>query len=93
MLSLWYTWTPHKRLQKESKGITIFFKNQVNDATSSKNNEILTKLQMFLAIQGKTKDSHTCLLDFGCTKHMTPHKEWFRNLQPLPFLEDIYLGD
>jgi hypothetical protein len=24
---------------------------------------------------------------------MTPHKEWFRNLQPLPFLEDIYLGD
>ncbi len=67
------TCTPHKRLQKESKGIAIFFKNQINNATSSKNNEILTQFQMFLAIQGETKYSHICLLDFGCTKHMTPH--------------------
>jgi hypothetical protein len=48
---------------------------------------------MFSAIQGKAKDSHTCLLDPSCTKHMTPHKEWFHNLEPLPSLEDIYLGD
>jgi hypothetical protein len=61
VLSLWYTWTPHKRLQKESKGIAIFFKNQINNATSSKNNEILTQLQMFLIIQGVQKiPIHVC---------------------------------
>jgi hypothetical protein len=47
---------------------------------------------MFSAIQGKAKDSHICLLDSSCTKHMTLHKEWFHNLEPLPSLEDIYLG-
>lgn len=45
---------------------------------------------MFSAIQGKAKDSHICLLDSSCTKHMTLHKEWFHNLEPS--LEDIYLG-
>jgi hypothetical protein len=48
---------------------------------------------MFSTIQGKPKDSHICLLDFSCTKHMTFHKEWFHNLEPLPSLENIYLGD
>ncbi len=24
---------------------------------------------------------------------MTLHKEWYHNLEPLPSLEDIYLGD
>ncbi len=47
---------------------------------------------MFSTIQGKAKDFHICLLDSSCTKHMTFHKEWFHNLEPLPSLEDIYLS-
>jgi hypothetical protein len=58
-----------------------------------KDNEIFPKFQMFSTIQGKAKDSHTCLLDSSCTKHMTLHKEWYHNLEPLPSLEDIYLGE
>jgi hypothetical protein len=47
---------------------------------------------MFSAIQEKAKDFHICLLGSSCTKHMTLHKEWFHNLEPLPSLEDIYLS-
>ena len=36
---------------------------------------------------------NTCLVDFGCSRHMTGSSQWFSSLDPMQYKEHITFGD